>query len=85
MKNQSINGFVLPFYKELHPKYINQLIGDVLSNKKRVVLDLGHNTNEGPFNGIESVVRGVEVLIQFIDNFCIKLNFSHKWTAFAQL
>ena len=63
MKSQCLNGFGIHHHHKLHAKYLKQLIRDLMSNKFRVVLDLGQNTSEGPFNGIESVVRGVEVLL----------------------
>ncbi|CAG2162885.1 unnamed protein product, partial [Oppiella nova] len=58
--SKTLSGFCLPDYKDLYAKYLKQLIGDVVNNKLRVVLDLGQNTSEGEFTGIDSVVRGVE-------------------------
>ncbi|CAG2173987.1 unnamed protein product [Oppiella nova] len=60
--SKTLSGFCLPDYKDLYAKYLKQLIGDVVNNKLRVVLDLGQNTSEGEFTGIDSVVRGVEDL-----------------------
>ncbi|CAG2183483.1 unnamed protein product, partial [Oppiella nova] len=59
--SKTLSGFYLSDYKHLYAKYLKQLIGDVVNNKLRVVLDLGQNTSEGEFAGIDSVVRGVEV------------------------
>ena len=64
MKNQSLSGFLLTHHNELFPKYLKQLIEDVLSKKLKIVLDLGQTTSEGPFHGIDSVVRGVEVFLE---------------------
>ena len=64
MKNQSLSGFFLTHHRELFPQYLKQLIGDVMSNKLKIVLDLGQTSSEGPFHGIDSVVRGVEVCLQ---------------------
>ncbi|CAG2109564.1 unnamed protein product [Medioppia subpectinata] len=62
MKNQTLSGLLLTGYSDLFPKYLKQLVGDVVSNKLRVVLDFGQKSSEGEFNGIDSVVRGVEHL-----------------------
>jgi hypothetical protein len=50
-------------YKDLFKEYLPQLIEQVSNNKLKVVLDFGQNTTEGKFEGIDSVVRGVEVTI----------------------
>ena len=63
MGNQSLTGFLLTGYSDLFPKYLKQLVEDVVSNRLRVVLDLGQKSSEGEFKGIDSVVRGVEVII----------------------
>ena len=59
--NLLITGFILPAHKVKFQEYLNQLIVDVIDKRLRVVLDLGQNTSEGQFFGIDSVVRGVEV------------------------
>ena len=61
MGNQSLTGFLLTGYNDLFPKYLKQLVEDVVSNRLRVVLDFGQNISEREFVGIDSVVRGVEV------------------------
>ncbi|CAG2174610.1 unnamed protein product, partial [Oppiella nova] len=58
--NQMLSGFFIWKNRELFPKYLPKLIENVVNNKLRVVLDLGQNTSEGEFVGIDSVVRGVE-------------------------
>ena len=63
MKNQSLTGFLLFGWSHLFPKYLKEMIEDVVSGKLRIVLDLGQTSSGGPFNGIDSVVRGVEVII----------------------
>jgi len=62
MGNQSLTGFLLTGYSDLFPKYLKQLVEDVVSNRLRVVLDFGQKSSEGEFKGIDSVVRGVEHL-----------------------
>ncbi|CAG2167451.1 unnamed protein product, partial [Oppiella nova] len=59
--SRTLSGFNISDHKALFGKHVQQLIGDVVNNKLRVVLDLGQNTSEGEFVGIESVVSGVEV------------------------
>ena len=61
MNNQSLTGFLLSGFPQLFPKYLKQLTEEVLSGKLRIVLDLGQTSTDGPFVGIDSVVRGVEV------------------------
>jgi hypothetical protein len=64
MNSQSLTGFLLANYSELYKQYLTQLIEQVVSNKLRIVLDFGQNTSEGKFEGIDSVVRGVEVIVK---------------------
>ena len=61
MGSKCLVGFLITSYSDLFPKYANQLVEDISNNKLKVVLDFGQNTNEGKFEGIDSVVRGVEV------------------------
>ena len=65
MNNQSISGFFLPGWSHLFPKYLKEMIEDVVSGKLRIVHDLRQTTSEGQFNGIDAVVRGVELSIMF--------------------
>ena len=85
--SKTLSGFYLPDHKDLYAKYLKQLIGDVVNNKLRVVLDLGQNTSEGEFSGIDSVVRGVEVFedrIHLITKFLILFHcFIYKAFAFG--
>ena len=54
-------GFSLPKHRQYYGEYLRKLI-ELMHNKQiKVVLDSGENTSEGPFVGIDSVVRGVEV------------------------
>ena len=64
MNNQTISGFLLFGWFHLFPKYLKEMVEDVVSGKLRIVLDLGKTTSEGQFNGIDAVVRGVEVSIR---------------------
>jgi hypothetical protein len=59
---KSLTGFILSAYKDLFKEYLTNLIQQVMTNKLRVVLDFGQNSSEGQFEGIDSVVRGVEVI-----------------------
>jgi hypothetical protein len=63
MGAKSLVGFILTAYKDLFKEYLSQLIEQVSNNKLKVVLDFGQNTTEGKFEGIDSVVRGVEVIM----------------------
>ncbi|CAG2163978.1 unnamed protein product [Oppiella nova] len=63
MKNQTLSGFILSGYKHLFTEYFTKLVEDVVTNKLRIVLDFGIKSGDGEFNGIDSVVRGVEVMI----------------------
>jgi len=58
-----MTGFFLSGLFHLFPQYVSEMIECVVSGKLRVVLDLGQTSSEGPFNGIEFVVRGVEVIV----------------------
>jgi len=62
MQSKTLSGFLLSNYRELFEDYLKNLIKLVLSDKLRVVLDFGQNTSVGQFEGINSVVRGVEYL-----------------------
>ncbi|CAG2119437.1 unnamed protein product, partial [Medioppia subpectinata] len=64
--NQMLSGFFIWHNRDLFPKYMPQLVEDVVSNKLKIAVDLGLNTSEGEFKGIDSVVRGVEVNINEI-------------------
>ncbi len=64
MNSQSLNGFLFHNYSDLFKDYLKQLIEQVLTNKLRIVLDFGVNTSAEKFDGIESVVRGVEVYVK---------------------
>ncbi|CAG2174611.1 unnamed protein product [Oppiella nova] len=63
MKNQTLSGFILSAYKHLFTEYLPKLVEAVVTNKLRIVLDFGIKSGDGEFNGIDSVVRGVEVMI----------------------
>lgn len=62
MGAKTLVGFILTVYKDLFKEYLPQLIEQVSTNKLKVVLDFGQNTTEGKFEGIDSVVGGVEYL-----------------------
>ncbi|XP_054153308.1 prostaglandin reductase 3-like [Oppia nitens] len=62
MGNKSLTGYILSGFNHLFPEYLTKLIGDVVNNKLKIVIDLGQNTTEGEFKGIDGVVRGVEHL-----------------------
>ncbi len=39
------------------------------NNKLKIVLDFGQNSENGPFEGIDSVIKAVQVCLENIDNF----------------
>ena len=76
MKNQSLIGFTVEGFTELYKQYSKQLIEMIASKKITIILDFGLNAKDGPFEGIESVVRGVEVKYyhscdQLLTNICL--------------
>ena len=59
--SKSLVGFMLGDWSEDYKSYLTNLIGLVASGKMKIVVDLGHTSPGGPFEGINSVVRGEEV------------------------
>lgn len=55
-------------YSEHYAEYLPKLIGMLQKNELKVSVDLGHNTIGGEFNGIDSIVRAVEVIILVISD-----------------
>ena len=55
---------MLTQFKEYFPKYLPKLIEMLANNELKIAVDLGLNSVNGEFKGIDSVVRAVEVNIK---------------------
>jgi len=64
MDSKTLTGFFLPNCADSYKEYLKKLFEQFMTNKIKVVLDFGQNTSEGKFEGIDSVVRGVEVILK---------------------
>ena len=79
MRSLSLTGFMLTNYSEHFQEYFGQLIPKVHKGEIKVAVDLGEQTSEGKFFGLEQVVRAEEVSwIIFFGHFYVEnfiLNF----------
>ncbi|KAH7643699.1 quinone oxidoreductase-like protein [Dermatophagoides farinae] len=62
MRSLSLTGFMLMNYREHFQEYFGQLIPKVHKGEIKVAVDLGEQTSEGKFFGLEQVVRAEEHL-----------------------
>ena len=67
-------------FSQYYAEYVPQLIEMVAKNQLKIAVDLGLNTIEGEFEGINSVVRAVEVWlsIKSFDLSIVKLFLGQK-------
>jgi hypothetical protein len=63
MRSQTLVGFLLTNERGRYKEYIEKLIRAVHSGELQVKLDNGETVPEGPFKGIDSVIRGVDYLL----------------------
>ena len=61
MNSHSISGFLLFHYLHIIPEYFKKLVKLFQDGKLKILLDLGQESSAGPFDGVHSVVNGVEV------------------------
>ncbi|XP_062587492.1 uncharacterized protein LOC134249152 [Saccostrea cucullata] len=61
-KSASIRGFFLEHFMSDIPSYISKMIKLQQEGKLQSFVDLGENTEKGPFKGLESVADAVEYL-----------------------
>ncbi len=60
-KSQSLIGFRFRHFSHLFNEYLKNLIELYSNDKLKIILDFGQNSPNGPFEGIDAVVKGVEV------------------------
>jgi NADPH-dependent curcumin reductase CurA len=61
-KSQSLIGFRFRHFSHLFNEYLKNLIELYSNNKLKIIIDFGQNSPNGPFEGIDAVVKGVEHL-----------------------
>ena len=66
MDSKTISGFLLSDYLHLIQDYFQKLHKLFQDGHLKILLDFGQNSPNGPFEGIESVVNGVEVSDIFV-------------------
>lgn len=59
MGSQSMTGFLLTNERDHFKTYLPQLIAMVAAGKLTVKIDLGNDTEGGPFRGVNDVARAV--------------------------
>ncbi|KAH9424821.1 hypothetical protein DERP_012307 [Dermatophagoides pteronyssinus] len=62
MRSLSVTGFMLLNYHDCFPEYFGQLISKVHKGEIKAVVDLGEQTSDGKFFGLEQVARAEEYL-----------------------
>lgn len=62
MKSQSLNGFGIFHYASDFPEYLPKLINKIADGTLKATVDLGENSPEGRFQGIEQTYRAEEWL-----------------------
>ncbi|KPM10357.1 quinone oxidoreductase-like protein [Sarcoptes scabiei] len=62
MGSKSLVGFMLPNYSDSYPEYLPKLIGMIANGSIQANVDLGENTAEGKFFGLDQIARAEEHL-----------------------
>jgi len=62
MNSTSLTGFFLPNERDKYAEYFKKLVTMYSSGQLKIRLDKGEKSPEGPFRGVDSVVRAVEYL-----------------------
>lgn len=61
-KNLTLVGFSFRAFSHLFEEYLKNMIELYANNKLKIVLDFGQNSENGTFEGIDSVIKAVEHL-----------------------
>lgn len=61
MNSHSISGFLLFHYLHIIPEYFKKLFKLFQDGNLKILLNIGEESSAGPFEGVHSVVNGVEV------------------------